>query len=63
MAMQWAGLCCGSSAVTNAQLEAKAQVRKLEEERRLEKDTQFSTTLLALGLTDKKWESRISWRL
>lgn len=54
---------CGSSAVTNAQLEAKAQVRKLEEEWRLEKDTQLSTILLALGVIDKKWESRISWRL
>ena len=34
---------------TNTQLEAKAQGRKLEEELRLEKDVQLSTTLLALG--------------
>lgn len=37
----------------DAPLEAEAQVRKLGEELKVEKDVQLSTTLLASGLTDK----------
>ena len=40
------------------QWEAEAQVRKWEEERRLEKATGWPTALLASGLADG-WESRI----
>lgn len=39
----WTGLTVG-------QLEAEAQVRKLEEKPRLEKDTELSTVLLDLGM-------------
>lgn len=38
---------------TDALLQAKAEVKKLEKELRLEKDVHMSTTLLALGLVDK----------
>ena len=41
---------------TDAQLEAEAWVRKLEEELRLKKVVRLSTTLLALGLADKVGE-------
>lgn len=44
--------------VSDAKLKAKGQVRKLEEELRLETDMQVSTALLASGLEDR-WESRI----
>lgn len=50
----WTGLTVG-------QLEAEAQVRKLEEKPRLEKDTELSTVLLDLGMADR-WESRITRR-
>ena len=38
---------------TDAQLEAEAWVRELEEELKLEKNVQLSTALLALWLADK----------
>lgn len=38
------------------QLQAEAQVRKLEQELKLKKDVQLSTTLLASGLADKMEE-------
>ena len=40
---------------------AKTQVRKLKEKLRLKKDMQLSTTVLALGLTDKggEWDNRL----
>ena len=38
---------------SDAQLEAEAQVRKMEEELSLEKDVQLSTTLLTSGLEDE----------
>ena len=38
---------------TDAQLEAEAQVRELEEELRLETDMQLTTTLLTLGMAEK----------
>ena len=41
---------------TDAQLEAEAQVRKLEEEPKLEKARQVSTSLLALQLANKVGE-------
>ena len=46
---------------TDAQPQAEALIRKLEEELRLEKDVPLSTALLASRLTNK-WERRVSWR-
>lgn len=51
---QRAGLCYGQ--FTNVQLDTKGQGRKLEEELRLKKNIQLSTTLLTSGLTDKMGE-------
>ena len=62
---QIVGPYCGQFGWTlmPTQLVAKAQVRKLEEELRSEKDMQASSALLALGL-QTRWESRIiRWRL
>lgn len=46
---------------TDVLLAAETQVRRLEEELRLEEDMQLSTALLVLGLVTRQ-ESRISWR-
>lgn len=46
---------------TDVQLEAKTQVRKLEEEFRLETDMWLSSTLLDLGLADKVREQDNEW--
>ena len=46
----------GSQLATDPQLEVEAWVRKLEEELRLEKKVQRSTTLLASGLANKMGE-------
>lgn len=58
---QWADLYSGQELGTDVHLGAETQVRKLEEELRLEKDMQLSTTLLALG-PGTRWVSRLSWR-
>lgn len=42
----------------NVQVEVEAQVRELEGELRLEQDVWVSTTLLALGLTNKLGEAK-----
>lgn len=57
---QRAGLCYGQ--FTNVQLDTKGQGRKSEEELRLKKNTQLSTTLLTSGLTDKMGEQDSKWR-
>ena len=46
----------GRPLATDAQLEAEARVRQLEEELKLEKNVQVSTALPALGLADKMRE-------
>ena len=51
----WSLLGAGQLA-TDAQLEAEAPVRKLEEELRLEKDVWVSAALLDLGLADQVGE-------
>lgn len=55
-----AGLSYGQ--FTNVQVDADAQVRKLEEELRFKKNIQLSTTLLASGLADKMGEQDCKWR-
>ena len=47
---------------TDAQLEAEARARKLEEELRLEKDVWVSSALFASGLAEKGESRIISWR-
>lgn len=62
MAAQGTGLCWAVPLNTDAQVEAGARVRELEEELMLEKDRGVSTTLLASGWKTR-WESRlINWR-
>ena len=46
----------GVQQVTDVQLEAGAQVKKLEKELNLEKGMHLSTTLLASGLVDQLGE-------
>lgn len=61
-AAQGTGLCWAVPLNTDAQLEAGARVRELEEELMLEKDCWVSTTLLASGWKTR-WENRIiNWR-
>lgn len=53
--MGWPPMCIVSLA-TNAQLEAEAGVKELEEKLRREKDMWLSTTLLPLGPADNVGE-------